>query len=32
MRSRARPIRLAAISSWARNIFFSAWVDLIRCR
>ncbi len=32
IRSRARPMRDAAISSCARNIFFSDWVDLIRCR
>ncbi len=31
-RSRALPIREAAISSIARKIFFSDWVDRIRCR
>ena len=31
-RSRALPMREAAISSIARKIFFSDWVDRIRCR
>ena len=30
-RSRALPMRDAAISSCARNIFLSDWVDLMRC-
>ena len=31
VRARALPMREAAISSCARNIFFSDCVDLIRC-
>ncbi len=31
-RSRAFPMREAAISSIARKIFLSDWVDRIRCR
>ena len=31
-RPRALPMREAAMSSIARKIFFSDWVDRIRCR